>query len=131
MLVMQIIIKSQMILMDKWREYFNEFRIMLLQVAKEDNLQDQLMLATLQKNVSEINFEEHKKILKVRRTLEIGSDEYMMLPRLMYISKNLIYILSDSGFIYYIFYFTCSLIALIGGIPILYSFSLFEIIVKY
>lgn len=131
MVIMQIMIKSQLILMDKWRIYFSKFRIMLRQVAKDDNLKDQLMLATLQKNVSDITFSERLKIIKMRRQMEMGTSKLKIMPLLNYVTKNLIFILSDKGFIYFIFYLTCSVFARVNNIPVLYAYSLFEIIVSY
>ena len=87
-------------------------------------------MAILEKNISSVTYDDTCKVLTRRRYMEHG-DDIEPLPRLEYLAKNVVFVLSDFTFVYFIFYFTCSLVGLVAEIPILYTISLFEIIVSY
>ena len=131
MIVLQCIIRTRMILMNKWREIFHNFKIKFKAVAKSDDLKDQVIMAILEKNTIDVKVSEYLTVIKKQSELEMGDEGLVNIPWLKYMAYNAIFILSDSGFNYFIFYCTCSFFALLGNIPILYSFFLFEIIVNF
>ena len=75
MIMMLTFVKTRLILFDKWREYFSKVRISLLQSMRPDDMEEQLILAMLEKHVSEIKIAEHMKILKKKRSLDMDGEK--------------------------------------------------------
>ena len=116
--------------MDNWREEFSNFKKQFVSEAKSDDIKDQRILAILDKNISNVSLTETIDVLSKRREVEAGGEHIISFPRVTYVAKNVVFVLSDFTFCYFIFYFICSLLSLISNIYILYTISLFEIIVS-
>lgn len=64
MIILQIFIKTRMILMDNWREEFSAFKKQFIGVARSNSLEDQRIMAILNKNISSVTVADTLKVLK-------------------------------------------------------------------
>jgi hypothetical protein len=119
-----------MVLMDRWREEFINFKAKLIAFSKQPSLSDQKIIEILDKHISKISKSEIIMILKRSRELEIGKEYFGNLPKLIYYSKIFVFLLSDHNLIYFFLYFICSLLGLVANFYILYPLCLIEIIVS-
>lgn len=88
-------------------------------------------MALLEKDVEKLDFRQNVKIIKKMRELNSGDENTIKaLPRVTFMALKIQWFLSDGTLRYFIFYLTCSFFAIYFDSFVIYSFSLFEIIVR-
>ena len=115
---------------EKWRLFFKDFRKVLL---KDENVgadREQLVLTFLEKDLRRLSWSEYLDILALKQEKETGVPKELTIPTLHFITMGVIFFLKDFEVIYFIFYFVCSLVALLNQLYLLYAIFLFEIIVS-
>ena len=131
MIILQTLILSKMILINKWRKFLAGFRVLMRNYVKPDHMEDQILLGLAENRAIRLPISDLLKIYRRSREIQSGVEGSSSgVPIFTFMTQNLIFILSDFGFVYFIFYFTCSMLSFVGDIPILYCVSLFEIIVS-
>lgn len=131
LILLQGIIGSKIIKDKEWRAKLDAIKKRILRESVEQqNKETQRILALLDKNLTEIKRREICEILRYERKMDGLDSSYTMLSTFTYYCQSVIFILSDFDLVYFMFYASCSLFALILDVKILYSLSLFEIIVN-
>lgn len=130
MILLQLLLRSNLILMNKWRDELSSFKSKLMVDENIRLPREQLVLSYLEKEPQSLSYKELFSILGLKREKETGISPEAVLPRLYYLGYSLMFALQDFEFAYFIFYCVCSIIALTNSIVLIYSLFLFEIIVK-
>lgn len=130
LIFLQFIIGSKIILAKAWREKLDLLQKRILREMNEQDKETQIVLALLDKDFGDLSVRDVTKILSYERSLDGVTDKNLMLSGFTYQCYNLVFLLSDFNLIYFMFYAACSFFALLLNVNILYSLSLFEIIVR-
>ena len=126
MLVLQILVKTRLVVLDCWREYVLQFKKELLREKRKEDYESRLIMAILENDVMDIPASQIKKIVKAKRAREgVRSPRGVMI----YHAMNLTFIFRDTTLIYFVSYILLSALAKFKGVKILYCVSLFDIIV--
>lgn len=131
MIVLQLLIRTRLILTDKWRIAFKKFRKQLLLDENVNGVKEQKVLEYLNKDMRRVSYSEYLQILAMKRQKTTEISEQHSVPILYFVAYGINYFLSDFEIIYFVFYSVCSMVALIGNFYVLYPLFLFEIIFRF
>ena len=126
LLLLQILLKSRLVILESWRQYIKTFNKELSRARKKDDFESRLLDTILDKDVMDISAEEKILIVKARLTRE-GNPHPV--SALVYHAMNFKFFWSDPTLFYFISYILLSALAKFRGVKILYCISLFDIIV--
>lgn len=129
MLVLQIILKNPLVRLDHWRNYMNKYSKVLTRRKANNDYESLIIRSVIEKDVMDITADEMRLIIsQIRRT---DSKYSSALSSLIYYTLCVEFFLMDSTMIYFMFYILLSALAKFNSIWLLYSISLFDIIVSY
>jgi hypothetical protein len=137
MILLWLFLNSKIMLMDGWRERFLKFKKILSahsshksvsRLSADKAVELQTIISILNKKQIDTSRAEITYVLSY--FANEGGNKHP-LPRLEYFTQNLVFIISNATFRFFIFYLCLSIVAFSGGWVFLYSIHLLDIVVNF